>query len=219
MKGIIKIMLVLITLSTAHSKEWVIKLHLNDVKLLSNSGLKHPSWFVSKYKVKNMINLSFFTHKTFVPPYKDIIRFKPNNPLLWPFVSIDYANKLGVPNINPHLHFNRHTDVPAIWSKYIFAGTPLIVKDSIPQKIPNNKFTLAKRPRTVFGSHHPDSVFIYINSSIRIVDMPKRLLELGCKDAMNCDGGGSTFLYQNSEYVYVQSAIKNMRKYPNILTW
>jgi hypothetical protein len=101
MKGIIKIMLVLIALSTAHSKEWVIKLHLNDVKLLSSSGLKHPSWFVSKYKVKNMINLSFFTNKTFVPPYKDTIRFNPNNPLLWPFVSIDYSNKLGVPNVIP----------------------------------------------------------------------------------------------------------------------
>ena len=216
-----KIFIIVLLLSSPNvwGKEWIIKLPLNKVHVFSSHTLHHPSFYSVKYKLRNMINLSFFTHKTFVPPYKDTIRFNPNNPLLWPFVSIDYSNKLGVPNVIPHLHFNYHTNVPTIWSKYIVAGTPLIVKDSIPQKIPNNKFTLAKRPRTVFGSHHPDSVFIYINSSIRIVDMPKRLLELGCKDAINCDGGGSTFLYQNSEYVYVQSAIKNMRKYPNILTW
>jgi hypothetical protein len=55
MKEIIKILLVILSLSTAYSKEWVIKLPLNKVRLLSNSGLKHPSWFVYKYKVKNMV--------------------------------------------------------------------------------------------------------------------------------------------------------------------
>jgi exopolysaccharide biosynthesis protein len=71
----------------------------------------------------------------------------------------------------------------------------------------------------VFGSHHKDSVFIYISDGIRVVDLPKRLLELGCRDAINMDGGGSTFLYRENKYDYVQTPIKKMRKYPNVLAW
>lgn len=200
-------------------KEWVIKLPLTKVHVYSSDTLRHPSWYSVKYRLRNMINLSFFTTKTVVPPFKNHGYIKPNNPHGWPFVSIDDPHDYGVPNLRPHLHFSDRYGVPAIWSKYIFAGTPLLVKDSLPQKIPNNSFTTARRPRTVFGSHHPDSVFIYINTGIRVVDLPKRLLELGCKDAINMDGGGSTFLYRGNKYEYVQMPIKKMRKYPNVLAW
>jgi len=200
-------------------KEWVIKLPLTKVHVYSSDTLRHPSWYSVKYRLRNMINLSFFTTKTVVPPFKNHGYIKPNNPHGWPFVSIDDPHDYGVPNLRPHLHFSDSYGVPAIWSKYIFAGTPLLVKDSLPQKIPNNSFTTARRPRTVFGSHHPDSVFIYINTGIRVVDLPKRLLELGCRDAINMDGGGSTFLYRGNKYDYVQSPIKKMRKYPNVLAW
>ena len=200
-------------------KEWVIKLAVNEVHVFSSDTLRHPAWYSVKYKLRNMVNLSFFTTKSVVPPFKNHDFIRPNNPHGWPFVSIDDPHDFGVPNLRPHLHFSDHTGVPAMWSKYIFAGTPLLVKDSLPQSIGKNSFTTARRPRTVFGSHHPDSVFIYINTGIRVVDLPKRLLELGCKDAINMDGGGSTFLYRNNEYDYIQSPIKKMRKYPNVLAW
>ena len=219
MKQFIVTLILIFSLNNIYGKEWIIKLSIKDIKVFSSDTLRHPSWFITKYKLKNAINLSFFTHKTFVPPYKDFFTFNPNNTFGWPFVSIDYPHHMGVPNINPHLHFTNGDGIPAIWSKYIFAGTPLLVKDSLPQSIPHNKFTLATRPRTVFGSHHPDSVMIYISSGIKIVDIPKRLLELGCQNAINMDGGGSTFLYKEKEYVYVQTSIKKMRKYPNILSW
>ena len=219
MKQFITIFILICSLNNTYGREWIVKLNLKDIKVFSSDTLRHPSWFITKYKLKNVINLSFFTHKTFVPPYKDFFRFNPNNNFGWPFVSVDYPHDMGIPNIKPHLHFTDGNDIPAIWSKYIFAGTPLLLKDSIPQKIYHNKFTLARRPRTVFGSHHPDSVFIYISSGIKIVDLPKRLLELGCRNAINMDGGGSTFLYQGNKYEYVQQPIKKMRKYPNILGW
>jgi hypothetical protein len=218
MKRII-ILLLLVISPNLWGKEWVIKLPLDKVYVFSSDTLRHPSWYSVKYKLRNMINLSFFTTKSAVPPFKNHDRFNPNNTHLWPFVSIDDPHEFGIPNLRTHIHFSDHTGVPAIWSKYIFAGTPLLLKDSIPQKIYHNKFTLARRPRTVFGSHHPDSIFIYISSGIRIVDLPKRLLELGCRDAINMDGGGSTFLYQGNKYEYVQQPIKKMRKYPNILGW
>jgi hypothetical protein len=218
MKRII-ILLLLVMSPNLLGKEWIIKLPIDKIYVFSSDTLRHPSWYSVKYKLRNMVNLSFFTTKSAVPPFKNHNYIKPNNPHNWPFVSIDDPHDFGVPYLRPHLHFSDHTGVPAIWSKYIFAGTPLLVKDSLPQKIPNNKFTLARRPRTVFGSHHQDSVFIYISDGIRVVDLPKRLLELGCKDAINMDGGGSTFLYQGNKYEYVQQPIKKMRKYPNILAW
>jgi len=213
------ILLLLLVSPILWGKEWVIKLPLNEVHVFSSDTLRHPSWYSVKYKLRNMVNLSFFTTKAVVPPFKNHDKVYPNNPFNWPFVSIDDPHEWGVPNLRTHLHFSGGHSVPAIWSKYIFAGTPLLVIDSIPQKIPNNSFTTARRPRTVFGSHHRDSVFIYISDGIRVVDLPKRLLELGCKDAINMDGGGSTFLYQENKYVYVQQPIKKMRKYPNVLGW
>lgn len=218
MKRIILLLLLLVS-PMIWGKEWVIKLPINKVYVFSSDTLRHPSWYSVKYKLRNMVNLSFFNSKSAVPPFKNHHKINPNNPFNWPFVSIDDPHEWGVPSLIPHLHFSSKGEVPAVWSKYIFAGTPLLVRDSIPQKIPNNSFTTARRPRTVFGSHHKDSVFIYITDGIRITDLPKRLLELGCRDAINMDGGGSTFLYEQNQYVYVQQPIKKMRKYPNVLAW
>ena len=218
MKRII-VLLLLVVSPMLWGKEWVIKLAVKDVHVFSSDTLRHPSWYSVKYKLRNMINLSFFTTKTVVPPFKNHDKIYPNNPHNWPFVSIDDPHEWGVPNLTPHLHFSSEGEVPAIWSKYIFAGTPLLLKDSIPPKIYRNSFTTARRPRTVFGSHHKDSVFIYISDGIKVVDLPKRLLELGCRDAINMDGGGSTFLYIGNKYDYVQTPIKKMRKYPNVLAW
>lgn len=213
------ILLLLLVSPMLWGKEWVIKLAVKDVHIFSSDTLRHPSWYSVKYKLRNMVNLSFFTTKSVVPPFKNHDKIYPNNPHRWPFVSIDDPHQWGIPNLTPHLHFSDNDGVPAVWSKYIFAGTPLLLKDSIPQKIPRSSFTTARRPRTVFGSHHKDSVFIYISDGIRVVDLPKRLLELGCRDAINMDGGGSTFLYRGNKYDYVQTPIKKMRKYPNVLAW
>ena len=59
-------------------------------------------------------------------------------------------------------------------------------------------------------------VFEVPHDKMRVIDLPKKMKSLGCSDALNLDGGGSTILYENGGYIYKQ---KNIRSYPNILSW
>jgi exopolysaccharide biosynthesis protein len=218
-KILTKLLILLCLYTTVYSKEWVIKVSLFQVKTYSSNKLRNPEWFAKTFKIKNMVNLSYFD-STFIPPYKDSSVTNPNNKFYWPFISIDtiksnnFTDSLTIINFN--VSGKTTPNIPNIKSKYIFAGTPVLLKDGVEQTINKTKFTMAKRPRTVIGSHHKDSLFIYISTGIRVVDMPKRLKELGCRDAINFDGGGSTFLYIDYNYIYKQ---KKIRLYPNILTW
>lgn len=215
MKTILFFITLLINMTQfANSREWVLSIPINDVKMVSTKGLKSPKWFVSKFNVVNMTNLSFFNNK-YIGPYKDSLNYDLRNPKRWPFISIDtFCTEDG--NDSVGILFHTNLSKPNKLSKFIASGTPLLLKDSIEQTIKRNGFTLAKRPRTVIGNRNNDSILIYVSSAIRIVDMPKRLKKLGFKNAMNLDGGGSTFLYRDSAYVYRQ---KKLRSYPNILTW
>lgn len=215
MKKLVIIMIALLNMTyLMKSEEWLVSVPLKSIKLVSTKGLKHPKWFVSTFKLTNMINLSFF-NKTYIGPYKDSLQLDLKNPKRWPFISIDtFCSSIGDDSLGIIFHSNK--EIANKSSKFIASGTPLLLKDGSEQPIKKNGFTLAKRPRTVIGSRHPDSILIYISSGIRIVDMPNRLKKLGFKDAINLDGGGSTFLYRDSVYQYRQ---KNLRSYPNILTW
>lgn len=214
MKYLLKIILALIVTTTTYSQEWVISVPLKGIRLISTDGLKNPKWFISKFRLTNMINLSFF-NSTYIGPYKDSLNSDLCNPKQWPFVSIEnFCDSNG--NDSLGIIFYSDKQIPNKLSKFIVSGTPLLIKNGIEQPIRKNGFTLSKRPRTVIGNRHPDSVLIYVASSIRVVDMPKRLKDLGFKNAINLDGGGSTFFYKDSIYEYRQ---KKLRLYPNILTW
>lgn len=209
---LITVLLTTVKISTA--REWVISIPIKGVKIVSTKGLKSPKWFISKFNVVNMTNLSFFNH-TYIGPYKDSLNYDLRNPKKWPFISIDtFCTEGG--NDSLGIIFYNDLSIPNKNSRFIVSGTPLILKDGVEQPIKRNGFTLAKRPRTVIGNNNNDSILIYVSSAIRIVDMPKRLKNLGFKNAMNLDGGGSTLLYRDSVYVYRQ---KKLRSYPNILTW
>ena len=215
MKKIILITVLILNSLLTHSKEWVIKIPISKIRIFSTKGLKKPSWFITNHGVKNFINLSFFDN-SFIPPFKDDSVFKPNNPKVWPFFSIDLPKIYSVPTLNPNIFFYDGHGIPAIWSKYIVSGIPLLLKNNNEQSISKNRFTIAMRPRTVIGKYSMDTLLIFITDKMRVIDLPKKMKSLGCSDALNLDGGGSTILYENGGYIYKQ---KNIRSYPNILSW
>jgi len=214
-KYLITLILLLIPSINNYAREWVIKIPSKKIRMVSSKGLKHPSWFISKYNIKNFINLSFFD-KSFIPPYRDDSVLKPNNHKLWSYFTIDLPKIYSVPALSPNIFFYNSSTVPTIWSKYIASGTPLLLKDGVSQKIYNSSFTLAKRPRTVVGRIGLDTLLVFISTGMRVIDLPDKMRSLGCTDALNLDGGGSTILYMNDEYVYKQ---KKIRSYPNLLVW
>jgi exopolysaccharide biosynthesis protein len=214
-KYLIILILSLITSVNNYGKEWIIKIPSKKVRMVSTKGLKHPSWFISKYKIKNFVNLSFFD-KSFISPYRDDSVFKPNNHKLWSYFTIDLPKIYSVPVLSPNIFFYKANVVPTIWSRYMASGTPLLLKDGISQKIYNSSFTNAKRPRTVVGRIGLDTLVLFITTGMRVIDLPDKMKSIGCIDALNLDGGGSTILYMDDMYIYKQ---KKIRSYPNLLVW
>ncbi|KUJ83700.1 hypothetical protein AWR36_007665 [Microbulbifer flavimaris] len=61
-----------------------------------------------------------------------------------------------------------------------------------------------RRPRTAICITSKQHTLIYVTRSARLDELPDRLLQVGCVNAMNLDGGGSTALYVNGEKIFDQ---------------
>lgn len=85
--------------------------------------------------------------------------------------------------------------------KFAIATGPLLIKDSIPQKLPNKSFTSARHPRTCLCKREDDIVFIVVDgrhkeaNGMSLFEAQKYLLSLGCIAAINLDGGGSSTMW------------------------
>jgi exopolysaccharide biosynthesis protein len=84
---------------------------------------------------------------------------------------------------------------------FVLVSGPLLIKDSIPQKLPDMNFTLKRHPRTCLGITGESLIFITIDgrselaAGMNLMEVQDFLLSLGCLDAINLDGGGSTSMW------------------------
>lgn len=60
------------------------------------------------------------------------------------------------------------------------------------------------RPRTAICITHSGDVVLYVSPGARLDMLPGRLQALGCRDAMNLDGGGSSAMYVEGQAVLDQ---------------
>jgi len=60
------------------------------------------------------------------------------------------------------------------------------------------------RPRTAICITLEDDILLYVTEGVRLDALPQRLLALGCRDAMNLDGGGSSALYVGGREIFDQ---------------
>jgi len=188
-------------------KEWTFEISPRELKMCSVVGLHRPQYFIDKCGVKNMVNLSFFKNATFIPPYKDLETSNLKNPKRWPFLTIDSSGS------------------PCIWdssqrvyqdTKYLASGFPLLVKDGKKIKITKSFFSRRRCPRTAVGIHPNGSMIVYITTRATLKEVQNYFLTIGCTDAINFDGGSSTFLYLNGQKIYSSN---QGRSYPNVLYW
>ena len=88
---------------------------------------------------------------------------------------------------------------------FVMVCGPLLIMDSLVQELPDMKFTSTRHPRTCVGLTKESILFITIDGrteeaeGMNLMEVQKFLLELGCVDAINLDGGGSTSMWTSEK--------------------
>lgn len=195
-------------------KEWTFELSPRQLKMCSVSGLHRPQYFVEKCGIRNMVNLSFFTAKTFIPPYKDLETSNLKNPKKWPFLTIEGDGFAfiydGKELKDPEFDIVRNE------TKFIASGYPILMRDGKKTKIKKSYFSRRRCPRTAVGIHPNGSMIVYVTTGATLKEVQKYFSNIGCTDAINFDGGSSTFLYLDGKKIYSSN---QGRSYPNVLYW
>ena len=84
---------------------------------------------------------------------------------------------------------------------FVLVAGPLLIKDSILQDLPDMKFTNNRHPRTCVGLTNESIIFMTIDgrsetaAGMNLGEVQNYMLKLGCLDAINLDGGGSTSMW------------------------
>lgn len=214
MRNLILVSLLVIGTLVSNAREWTFEISPLQLKMCSGPGLQRPKYFLEKCGIKNMVNLSFFTAKTFIPPYKDLQVTNMRNPKKWPFLTIEGD---GFPFIYEGRELNNDNfDIVRKETKFIASGYPILIREGRVMKISKSYFSRRNCPRTAVGIHPNGSMIIYVSDRATLREVQSYLLNLGCIDAINFDGGSSTFLYINGKKVFSSNEGKS---YPNVLYW
>lgn len=88
----------------------------------------------------------------------------------------------------------------------IISGAPRLVKDGVivtelETGFTETRFTTLSSPRTAIGIDAEGKLIIVSVRSATIQQMRELMLALGCVDAFNLDGGGSTAMYYNGQFI------------------
>jgi len=214
MKRQLILTVMILSATLMHGKDWTFELNPSDIQMYSSSKLQRPKYYIDSVGAKNMVNLSFFTSKTYVGIYKDKIRSTYSSKKQWPFFFIKNGEAFIYDGKSLGQEFNLKltgTDV-----EYIVSGYPILLQGGKKTKINKSFFSRRKCPRTAIGIHPNGSVFVYVTTSATLKDVQSYFMSIGCTDAINLDGGSSTFLYLEGKKVYSSN---QGRSYPNVLSW
>ena len=119
------------------------------------------------------------------------------------FVSTNYFRTPTVGNAVTLTPYQRVTDSEGFVLDevtQIISGAPRLVKDGAisTELIPGfeeDRFTTASTPRTAIGTTADGKLILVNVSSATVQQMRELMLNLGCQDATNLDGGASTAMY------------------------
>ena len=85
--------------------------------------------------------------------------------------------------------------------EFVLISGPLLISSSLAQNLPDMKFTHNRHPRTCLGITEESLIFMTVDGrseqadGMSLYELQQYLLDLGCTDAINLDGGGSTTLW------------------------
>jgi len=88
----------------------------------------------------------------------------------------------------------------------VVSGAPRLVKDGAVETylepgFTEARFTTSSNPRTAIGTLYNGKLILVSVGAATIQQMRELMQSLGCKDAVNLDGGASTSMYINGSYI------------------
>lgn len=112
--------------------------------------------------------------------------------------------------------------------QWVMTAGPMLIQSGIKSELLNGSFTTKKHPRTCIALTTNSLLLITIDGrheearGASLTELQNFLINLGCINAMNLDGGGSTTLWMNNEVVNYPSDNKKFnnegeRKVANII--
>ena len=108
--------------------------------------------------------------------------------------------------------------------KFAISSGPLLIKNLVLQKLPSKSFTITRHPRTCLCKKEDAIIFIVIDgrnknaNGMNLFETQKYLSSLGCIDAINLDGGGSSTMWtKEMGVINTPSDESEQRKVSNIL--
>ena len=90
---------------------------------------------------------------------------------------------------------------------FVLVSGPLLVRSSRPCPLPDMAFSRKRHPRSCLGITEESLIFMTVDgrseqaAGMSLYELQDFLLGLGCTDAINLDGGGSTTLWTRSKGV------------------
>ena len=90
---------------------------------------------------------------------------------------------------------------------FVMISGPLLIDNSAAQQLPDMDFANQRHPRTCVGITRKSILFITFDGrteqarGMNLMEMQKYLLDMGCTDAINLDGGGSTCMWTSDKGV------------------
>jgi exopolysaccharide biosynthesis protein len=135
-----------------------------------------------------------------------ITKLQIDNQVIVPYnnLTILAQNGLGFEHVNSILSIDSTRHAVSIGSiedsSYIYSG-PLLLKNGAKTSLEQNKWNNARNPRTVVCIRGERILFIAVDgrrydaSGMTLKELQSLLVDVGCENAINMDGGGSTTMY------------------------
>lgn len=208
--------------------EWLFEVKTENLKMMSNNKLSHPSEYVKNHNVKNMVNLSPTWKNSFLPPYADGTHVEFSDPMRgkkkYTYISIhppieSFSHFMSITSPKTKKSFGVGWNFIKDKSHQVSVGYPSLIHNGNLLKIKKN----SRSPRVTIGvywtwnskeSKTVQTTYIYVTTNSTLKQVQQKMKSLNCHDAVVLDS--KPFLYIDGKHVY--SSDSNA-VYPNVLTW
>jgi exopolysaccharide biosynthesis protein len=179
------------------------------------SKLQKTSQFATDNKALAAINGSFFDMNeggsvTYMEKGDSVISYTRPDTLKWAVpdslangaIFLTKENRLQISRAFSDQYFEGSEK-----EKFVLVSGPLLIHRSLAQKLPDMGFSRKRHPRSCLGITEESLIFITVDgradqaAGMNLFELQSYLLELGCTEAINLDGGGSTTLWTSSRGV------------------